>query len=47
MDVYIREELFVHGRIASGSVRRAVLVMGCKMIIGNLAAGQSSTYRKH
>jgi hypothetical protein len=47
MDIYIREERFVHGRVATGSVRRAVLIVGCKMIIGNLAAGQSSTYRKH
>jgi hypothetical protein len=47
MDIYIREERFVHGRVASGSFRQAVLIMGCKMIIGNLAVGQSSTYRRH
>ena len=46
MDIYIREDRFVHGRDASGSVRRAVLIMGCKMI-GNFALLQSSTYRKH
>jgi hypothetical protein len=34
MGIYIREERFVHGRVASGSVRRAGLIMRCKMIVG-------------
>jgi len=46
MFIFVKIVLFT-GEFASDSVRRAVLVMGCKMIIGNLAAVQFSTYLKH